>query len=229
MFGHFLRTFIQIVLTNFCAKNVWRLCALLYKKCLPNFCALLYKWFFYQFCAIFIAHVYKTIFDDFLRNIFCAILHKNCLWPIFAQYFLRTFLQIVFDQFLCNIFCALFYKFFLTNFYALFINCFWPIFAQYCLRTFIKNYFKNIIRGGGLDELFEGTKSRAKKEKYGKEEERENNKSKQIHRSLDKCRFCFNNGKMDNSLVSAGKYVYVAVCGNEPMTGKCSKKRGPKF
>ena len=42
---------------------------------------------------------------------------------------------------------------------------------------------KNIIRGGGLDELFEGTASkRARREKIGNEDELERKRSKQIHR-----------------------------------------------
>ena len=65
---------------------------------------------------------------------------------------------------------------------------------------------KNIIRGGGLDELFEGTKSKAKREKYGAEDEREKNRSRQIARTLDNCRFCYANRKMEDAIVYAGRW-----------------------
>ena len=51
----------------------------------------------------------------------------------------------------------------------------------------------NIIKGGGLEELFDGTKTRGKKEKPNAEEDRERAKSRQIHRSLEHCRFCYAN------------------------------------
>lgn len=42
---------------------------------------------------------------------------------------------------------------------------------------------KNIVRGGGLDELFEGTAKRgAKREKFGQEDENDRKRSKQIHK-----------------------------------------------
>lgn len=51
----------------------------------------------------------------------------------------------------------------------------------------------NIIKGGGLEELFDGTKTRGKKEKPNAEEDRERAKSRHIHRSLEHCRFCYAN------------------------------------
>ena len=82
---------------------------------------------------------------------------------------------------------------------------------------------KNIIRGGGLDELFEGTASkRARREKIGDEDALERKRSKQIHRSLQNCRFCFSNGKMTEALAAEGETVYIAVTGSVPMTeGHC--------
>lgn len=79
---------------------------------------------------------------------------------------------------------------------------------------------KNMIRGGGLDELFEGTHSKpgSKKEKLGAEEEREKNKSRELHKSLKDCRFCFENGRLEDAMVTVGQYVYLAVTGAEPMT-----------
>ena len=64
---------------------------------------------------------------------------------------------------------------------------------------------KNIIRGGGLDELFEGTKNKAKREKYGAEDDWEKNRSRQIARTLDNCRFCYANRKMEDSIVHVGR------------------------
>ena len=58
----------------------------------------------------------------------------------------------------------------------------------------------NIIKGGGLEELFDGTKTRGKKEKPNAEEDRERAKSRQIHRSLEHCRFCYAN-KVQVSLI----------------------------
>jgi len=82
---------------------------------------------------------------------------------------------------------------------------------------------KNIIRGGGLDDLFEGTASkRARHEKIGDEEALERKRSKQIHRTLQNCRFCFSNGKLAEALAAEGETVYVAVTGSVPMTeGHC--------
>ena len=70
-----------------------------------------------------------------------------------------------------------------------------------------------MIRGGGLDELFEGTKTGVKRSK-GNDEEKEQNKSRQMRKNLDNCKFCFSNKKMRDALVYEGQYVYVIVTGN---------------
>ncbi|CAG5108737.1 Oidioi.mRNA.OKI2018_I69.chr1.g3930.t1.cds [Oikopleura dioica] len=75
---------------------------------------------------------------------------------------------------------------------------------------------------GAEEELFDGTKTRGKKEKPHAEEDRERAKSRMIHRSLENCRFCYSNKKLRDSICWVGQHVYLALTGSEPMAeGHC--------